>query len=329
MSVKSRTESWVPSLGLLYLSVIVAACGSGDEDTGRERDTSTSPAEIAGRSGSSGQTASQAGAAGSIATSQPPTAGRSPIAGASAAGTGATAAGAGAGGAVGVAGASGRGNAGMSAVGAGGAVGVAGASGRGNAGMSAAGMSGAAGASGSAGAMATMGEVGRMAGMTAAHNAVRAKVQTTPPLPALTWSPTLATYAQQWADNLAMTACTRPMHRTSQDLRSKGYGENLAAAGGIPAPMTNAQWAVDGWAGEVACWTFGTSGAGLGGTEKCNMQCFTEMNSDGCGHYTQIIWRNTKEVGCGVASCQAGGATYDIWICNYSPPGNVVGQNPY
>jgi pathogenesis-related protein 1 len=177
--------------------------------------------------------------------------------------------------------------------------------------------------------MVAMGETGRMAGMTAAHNAVRAMVQTTPPLNPLTWSPTLAAYAQEWADNEAKTACNHPMHRTQQELQAKRYGENLAAAGGVPAPMTNAQWAVDGWAGEVKCWTYGTSGVGLGGTEKCDMACYTQMRSDGCGHYTAIVWRNTTEVGCGVASCQAGGATWDIWICNYSPPGNVVGQKPY
>jgi pathogenesis-related protein 1 len=192
--------------------------------------------------------------------------------------------------------------------------------------------SGGAGAAGAAGAMAmaSMGETGRMVGMTDAHNKVRAMVQTTPPLPPMTWSPTLAAYAQEWSDMLAMTACNRPMHRSQADLQKKGYGENLAAAGGVPAPMTTAQWAVDGWAGEVKCWTYGTFGVMFGGgTEKCDMACYTQMQSDGCGHYTQIVWRNTTQVGCGVSTCQSGGATWDIWICNYAPPGNVIGQKPY
>jgi hypothetical protein len=215
-----------------------------------------------------------------------------------------------------------------------GAAGAAGGAARGAGGAPAAGSGGASMVIAGAGAagmmsMPSMGETGRMVGMTAAHNAVRAMVQTTPPLPPMTWSPTLAAYAQEWADSLAKTQCDRPMHRSSQDLQSKRYGENLAAARGVPAPMTTAQWAVDGWAGEVACWTYGTSGAGLGGTEMCNKQCYLQMQSDGCGHYTQIIWRNSTEVGCGVSTCQSGGATWDIWICNYSPPGNVVGQKPY
>ncbi|HKP58109.1 MAG TPA: CAP domain-containing protein, partial [Polyangiales bacterium] len=195
---------------------------------------------------------------------------------------------------------------------------------RGAAGMAGA-TAGMSGATGAGGAMAASGETGRMVGMTSAHNAVRAMVMTTPPLPPLTWSPTLAAYAQEWADSLAKTQCNRPMHRSQQELQAKRYGENLAAAGGVPAPMTTAQWATDGWAGEVKCWTPGT----IGGTEKCDTQCYTQMRSDGCGHYTAIVWRATTQLGCGVASCQSGGATWDIWICNYSPPGNVIGQKPY
>ena len=42
-------------------------------------------------------------------------------------------------------------------------------------------------------------------------------------------------------------------------------------------------------------------------------------------HYTQIIWQNTSEVGCGVAS--AGG--YNILVCDYSPQGNIDGTVVY
>jgi pathogenesis-related protein 1 len=186
------------------------------------------------------------------------------------------------------------------------------------------------GAAGAAGASVSMGETGRMVGMTAAHNAVRAMVQTTPVLPPMIWSPTLAAYAQEWTDNLAKTACTQPQHRSSQELQAKGYGENLAMSGGSRPPMTSAQFAVDGWAGEVACWSYGTIAApGFAGSEKCDSACYQKLNSDGCGHYTQLVWRNSTQLGCGVSSCTSGGVTYDIWICNYAPTGNVVGQKPY
>jgi pathogenesis-related protein 1 len=172
-----------------------------------------------------------------------------------------------------------------------------------------------------------------MVGMTAAHNAVRAMVQTTPAIPPLTWSPTLAAYAQQWADEQAKdpSTCADPMHRSGKDLDAKNYGENLAVSGGSRALMTTAQSAVDGWAAEVACWTYGTitdPGVG-GGTEKCDSKCYMDMHSDGCGHYTQVVWRDSTEVGCGVATCQSGRDTNDIWICNYYPGGNFIGEKPY
>jgi pathogenesis-related protein 1 len=210
--------------------------------------------------------------------------------------------------------------------GSGGAGAVAPAAGRGGSGQAGA----LAAGSGGAAAVAANGETGRLIGITAAHNAVRAMVQTDKALPPLTWSPAIAEYAQEWADMLAMTSCNAPMHRSSQQLQQKGYGENLAVAGSSQAPNTTSQWAVDGWADEVKCWTYGSiNGLGVTGTEKCDSTCYMSMHSDGCGHYTQIVWRNSTQLGCGVATCKSGQLTNDIWICNYAPPGNVVGQKPY
>ncbi len=171
------------------------------------------------------------------------------------------------------------------------------------------------------------GETGRMVGMTAAHNAVRAMVSTQPPLPPLTWSTTLAAYAQQWATSLASSpsTCAAPMHRSGMELEMMDYGENLADFEGRGSMVSTAEEAVNAWAGEVACWTYGT----IEGTEKCDMSCYMKMNSDGCGHYTQIVWRDSMQLGCGVATCKNGQATEDIWICNYAPAGNIIGQAPY
>jgi pathogenesis-related protein 1 len=179
-------------------------------------------------------------------------------------------------------------------------------------------------------------ETGRLVGITAAHNAIRAKVQTSMPLGPLVWSPVLADYAQQWATTLASSpsTCAAPQHRPGSDLVAHGYGENLATFGGAgfnnrdgsaAANVSTAMQAVDAWASEVMCWTYGT----IRGTEQCNATCTTNLHSDGCGHYTQIVWRKSTQVGCGVASCKIGSRTQDIWICNYAPEGNFVGQAPY
>ena len=45
-----------------------------------------------------------------------------------------------------------------------------------------------------------------------------------------------------------------------------------------------------------------------------------------CGHYTQMVWRTTTQVGCGMAICPDKG---QIWVCNYNPAGNWVGEKPY
>jgi hypothetical protein len=44
-------------------------------------------------------------------------------------------------------------------------------------------------------------------------------------------------------------------------------------------------------------------------------------------HYTQMVWRDTKEVGCGIE--RGGGHPFMVLVCRYSPPGNWEGQKPY
>jgi pathogenesis-related protein 1 len=172
-------------------------------------------------------------------------------------------------------------------------------------------------------------ESGRLAGITAAHNAVRAVVPTQSPLPPLIWNQTIADFAQQWATTLATTMCAQPQHRSAVDLIAKGYGENLATFGASGTlkggTASTAQQAVSAWAAEQACWTYGT----IGGTEKCDKTCYTNLHSDGCGHYTQIVWRGSTELGCGVGTCKNGALTEDIWICNYAPAGNFIGRMVY
>ena len=58
------------------------------------------------------------------------------------------------------------------------------------------------------------------------------------------------------------------------------------------------------------------------------IEFYNEANNtcdDVCGHYTQIVWSNSTEVGCGMVTCDG----FDIWVCQYNPAGNVVGQRPY
>lgn len=161
------------------------------------------------------------------------------------------------------------------------------------------------------------GESGLFVGMTAAHNVSRAGLG----LPDLTWSTELAEFAQQWSDSLAGDQCGSIQHRDQNR-----YGENLAMRGSTRVGEGfSPEDAVAGWVAEEACWDFGT----IQGSERCDTSCVQDLNSNGCGHYTQVVWRNTERVGCGYSTCERQGFRYEVWVCNYDPPGNFIGQAPY
>ncbi|TGZ72585.1 hypothetical protein CRM22_002006 [Opisthorchis felineus] len=49
-----------------------------------------------------------------------------------------------------------------------------------------------------------------------------------------------------------------------------------------------------------------------------------------CGHYTQLVWAETRKIGCGVQNCPASTFPYGYSVvCNYGPAGNFLGQRPY
>lgn len=124
-----------------------------------------------------------------------------------------------------------------------------------------------------------------------AHNRVRAQ-HCAPPL---RWSPQLAQYAQKWANSLRDDGC-KFGHSGGR------YGENLAAG---TAGTLDAQSVTDMWYREIAKYSFG-SGA-------------FSMET---GHFTQVVWRGSTQLGCAVATCR----NMDIWVCEYDPPGNVQGE---
>jgi len=130
--------------------------------------------------------------------------------------------------------------------------------------------------------------------MLDAHNSVRARVG----VPSLSWSPQLAAYAQVWANSLL--ARNEFGHRQ----RVK-YGENLFAITGVTASPAHV---VAEWAAEYDEYDYRTN--------RC---------SGACGHYTQIVWGETKQLGCAVAR----GGGREVSVCNYDPAGNWVGRRPY
>ncbi|KAF3487224.1 hypothetical protein F2Q69_00052066 [Brassica cretica] len=117
----------------------------------------------------------------------------------------------------------------------------------------------------------------------------------------MVWNETLATYAQSYAYERARDCVMK---------HSSGpYGENLAAGWGtMNGPVATEYWM----------------------TEKDNYEYATNTCDGGegvCGHYTQIVWRDSVRLGCGSVRCK--NDEY-IWvICSYDPPGIYIGQRPY
>lgn len=46
--------------------------------------------------------------------------------------------------------------------------------------------------------------------------------------------------------------------------------------------------------------------------------------ADACGHFTQVIWKGSREIGVGRAFAEDGLRVFVV--CNYYPAGNVIGR---
>jgi hypothetical protein len=300
------------TLAVVIFSTFVAACSSstsqGDGSGGASGQAGAGQTGNAGRAGgAAGQTGSagQAGGAGGAGgAGQTGTAGRAGGAGQS--GTAGRSGGAGSAGAAGQTGAAGR-------TGGAGQTGTAGrAGGAGQSGM-AGGAGGAAGQTGAGGTNPLSQDV--INAFVAAHNAARSgplNPMPNPALPPVSWDPILANSAYnytalcQGANGLLSHNANRSADY--QALGGSGYvGENIyATTANTVAPAD----AVNDWMTEASQFSYTADDIGDG------------------GHYTQVVWRASIRIGCAIVNCPS--LTYhDSVLCDYSPGGNITGQEPY
>ena len=134
------------------------------------------------------------------------------------------------------------------------------------------------------------------------HNKARAEVGAGP----LRWSKSLALYAQKWGVHLALTSCGLE-HRPDSGEWRREHGENLFMG---TAGYYGVADAVGAWASEKKYYKGGT---------------LTSGNWHPSGHYTQVVWKNTRQLGCAKVACKGN----IIVVCNYDPPGNVLGEKAY
>ncbi|KAK6528255.1 hypothetical protein TWF281_009502 [Arthrobotrys megalospora] len=109
---------------------------------------------------------------------------------------------------------------------------------------------------------------------------------------ALAWNDTLEKAAEDAIEDCIFEHSGQP------------YGENLAA--GYP----NVTAAITAWKDEVDKYDYGDPGFSME-----------------TGHFTQLVWTNTTQLGCARKECGGEGEAPGWFIaCEYSPHGNVLGQ---
>lgn len=135
------------------------------------------------------------------------------------------------------------------------------------------------------------------------HNVERASLGIGP----LRWNPKLAQSAQGWADHLAATG--NFAHAPEQPANPQG--ENLWAGTKGHYPLEEK---VRAWIREKRFFKPGTFPDNS-----------TTNNVEDVGHYTQLMWRDTHDVGC----AQATGAREDVLVCRYSSAGNYLGEKAF
>jgi hypothetical protein len=144
-----------------------------------------------------------------------------------------------------------------------------------------------------------------------AHNAVRASARPVPEprLAPLTWSASATSAARRWAQ--------RCRYEHDPQLQTQGLGQNIAAFSS-PGRATAAQ-VVALWAAEAKSYDYAHNTCRAGSV---------------CGHYTQLVWRATSQVGCARQLCSRsspfpGSTRWELWVCDYRQAGNLVGHRPY
>lgn len=111
----------------------------------------------------------------------------------------------------------------------------------------------------------------------------------------------LCTYSQEWSDILAKE--DRFSHRPNSN-----FGENIYCLWSSDRlAKVNAREVCRSWYEEIKDHEFGVEPKGI----------FKG------GHFTQMIWKSSQDLGVGVSKTKKGKV---LVVCNYNPRGNISGQ---
>lgn len=147
-----------------------------------------------------------------------------------------------------------------------------------------------------------------------AHNKARKQVG----VANLTWSNTLEENAKEWASYLKSNKKCGLLHRPSTGPHKQKYGENLFyfgpqrwSNGKIKQQQLSGQFVVNKWVSEKNNYDLASNTCKAGSV---------------CGHYTQVVWEKSTQLGCAAVACNN---KAQVVVCNYDPPGNFSGQRPF
>lgn len=121
--------------------------------------------------------------------------------------------------------------------------------------------------------------------------------------PALKHNKQLSKIAQQWANNLASSG---KFEHSNNELKGEKLGENIANKWSSKGAEYTGQEVVDQWYSEEPRYDYSGTSRTLS-----------------AGHFTQVVWAGSKEVGIGKAKSKDGKVYV---VANYKPPGNVIGR---
>jgi len=128
--------------------------------------------------------------------------------------------------------------------------------------------------------------------------------------PDMTLSSSLNDSAQSWANYLASNGV---FEHSDSDAGENLYVSYTTASSVNAATLANQ--AVTNWYNEVSDYDYRNPGF-----------------SPETGHFTQVVWKNSTQLGCGAARGvkTLQGTQYNAFyvVCQYAPAGNVIGQFP-